>query len=169
MIHSLADGLDVGVDVTIQQLQESREILRVALVRRRDQQEDMVGAIAEQFAESVARSLFGRGRPGHAVRLVNDHEVPTRLSKSGQNVVPFREIKRGDDPVLLQPLVDAELIANITSFEHEEFLVELLSQFPLPLKRQIRRTDNEDSFHQTAQLEFAHAGAPSHHHQYCEL
>ena len=56
---------------------------------------------------------------------------------------------------LAQPLVDAELVANVAAFQHQELLIELLLQLSLPLEGQIRGAHDEDPLGQTPELELA--------------
>jgi len=84
-----ADRAHVGVGVGVEQLQEEREVLRIALVRRRGQQQHVIGAVAQQLAESVASSLARGRRPRHAVRLVDDDEIPMDLTQPGEDILPF--------------------------------------------------------------------------------
>ena len=65
------------------------------------------------------------------------------------------EVERGDDPVPLQPLVDAELVADVLALEDEELLVELLLQLALPLEGEVGRADDQDALGEAAQLELA--------------
>ena len=59
------------------------------------------------------------------------------LAKSRQYVVALGEIERSKNLLLLQPLIDAELIADVTALNDQEFFVELFLKFALPLKRQV--------------------------------
>src|SRR5204863_8567656 len=115
----------------------------------------MIGAVAEKLAEPVAHALMALVGGGHVVGLVDDHEVPLHLSQTWKDLCPLGEIERGDYPLLLDPLVHAELVADVSAFEHKEFLVELLVKLALPLKGEIRRHDDEDAFGQSAQFELA--------------
>ena len=164
-LHGFADRFDVGVGVPVEQLQEQREVLRITLVGRGREQKHVVGTVAQQFSQSIALALVRLISCRHAMRLVNDHQVPMHLPQSGQRLGTLGEIEGGDDLLLLQPLVDAELIADIAALEHHEFLVELFLEFALPLERQIRRTDDQDPFNETPEFEFAdqqarHDGLP---------
>ena len=88
--------------------------------------------------------------------LVDDDQVPLNLSKPGQDFVSLCKVKRRDDLFLFQPLVNAELVADVAAFENEELLVEFFFKFALPLECQIRRTDNKDALRQTPELELAY-------------
>ena len=90
---------------------------------------------------------------GHAVRLVDDHQIPAHLRQSGQYVGALCQVERGDDLTLLQPLVDPELFADVTALEHDELLVEFLVELALPLEREVRGTDDQRPFDEAAQLE----------------
>ena len=92
----------------------------------------------------------------HAVAFVDDHEVPVHLAQAGQDVGAFREIERRDDLVLLEPLIDPELLADVAAFEHQELLVELLFQLALPLEAQVCGTDHQHSLDETAELQLAY-------------
>ncbi len=69
--------------------------------------------------------------------LVHNHEVPVDLAQPGQDVLPLREVERRDDPLLLEPLVDAELITQVATLQNQKLLVEFLLQLPLPLEGEI--------------------------------
>ena len=58
-------------------------------------------------------------------------------------MLAFRQVERGDDLGRLQPLVDAELLANLVALEDDELLFELFFQFALLLKRQVGGTDDQ--------------------------
>ena len=77
------------------------------------------------------------------------------LRQSRQDLGALGEVEGGNHLLLLQPLVDAELIAEVAALEHQELLVELLVQLPLPLERQVGGTDDEHLFDEAAQLELA--------------
>ena len=69
-----------------------------------------------------------------SVRLARSSDVMTRL--------------------LLQPLVHAELVADVLALHDEELLVELLLQFALPLEGEVRRADDQDALGEAAELQF---------------
>ena len=101
--------------------------MRIALVRRRGQQQDVIGAVSQQLAEAIAQALVRLVGRGHAVRLIDDHEVPVHLPKPGQDVGALRQVERRDDSLALQPLVHAELVADVLPLHHQELGIELLS------------------------------------------
>lgn len=86
------------------------------------------------------------------MRFIDDHQVPRYLSKAGKNLGAFGKVQRRDDLLLLQPLVDAELVANVAALQDKELLVEFLLQLSLPLERQVRRANHEHPFGQSAEL-----------------
>ena len=57
--------------------------------------------------------------------------------------------------LLLQPLVDAELVADVVALHDEELRVELLLQLPLPLEGEVGRADDQDALGEAAQLQLA--------------
>ena len=83
------------------------------------------------------------------------------LAQAREDVGAFREVERRDDLVLLQPLVDAELVADIAAFENQELLVELFLQLALPLEAQVRGAHDEHPLDETPELQLAHE-QPSH-------
>ena len=155
LLHRPADRGHVGVGVPVEELQEQREVAGVALVRGGGQQQHVIGAVAQQLAQPVALALVGLVPRRHAVRLVDDHQVPAHLRQAGQDVGALGQVERGDDLPLLQPLVDAELAAQVGALQHDEPLLELLVELALPLERQVRGADHQDAFDQPAQLELA--------------
>ncbi len=88
------------------------------------------------------------------MRLVHDDQIPVDLAQPRQDVVALGQVEGGDDPVSLQPLVYAELVANVLALEHEELRVELLLELALPLEGEIGRTDDQDALGEAAELEF---------------
>lgn len=62
---------------------------------------------------------------------------PVDLPQSWEDIGPLCEVERCEDLPVFQPLIHAELIADVATSELQELLVELLFQLALPLKRQI--------------------------------
>jgi hypothetical protein len=155
LLHRLADGGHIGVRVGVEQLQEEAKVFRVALVRHRGEQQQVIRAVAQQLPEAVAQALVRLVGGGHAMRLVHDHQIPVHLAQARQDLGTLGEIQRGYDAVSLQPLVDAELLADVMPLHDEKRRVELLLKLALPLKRQVRRAHDEDPFGQPAQLQLA--------------
>ena len=141
-IHGLLNRSNVGVSVSVQQLEKEREVLRVALVRGRGQEEEVIRRVAKQLAELVALALVRLVAGRHAMGLVHNYEVPVDLAQPRQDVLPLREIERRDDPLLLEPLVDAKLITQVGPLQDHKLLVEFFLQLPLPLECEIGRTDD---------------------------
>ena len=158
-VHRFADRLHVGVGVGVEELQEQAEVLRIALVRRRREQQHVVRAVAQQLAEPVAQALVRLVRGRHAVRLVDDHEVPMNLPQPGKDFGPLRQVERRDDPIAFQPLVHAELVADVLALHDQELRVELLLQFALPLEGEVGRADDQDALGEAAQLQLANEKA----------
>ena len=119
------------------------------------QKKHVIGAVAQQFTESVTLALVSLIPCRHPVCLVHDDQVPVGLPEAGQDLGALGQIQRGDHLLLLHPLVDTELIADVAPLQHQELLVELLLEFALPLKRQVGRADDENPFDEAPQLEFA--------------
>ena len=153
--HGGTDRPHVGVGVAVEQLQKQREVLRVALVGRGGQEQEVVGAVAQQLAQGVTLALVGLVARRHAVRLVNDDQVPMHLPQPGQDVGALGEVERSDDLSVRHPLVDAELVAKVATLEDKEGFVELFLELALPLEGQVGRTDHENPFDEAAQLELA--------------
>src|SRR5437763_16460580 len=76
------------------------------------------------------------------------------LAQAGQDFGPFREVQRRDELLLFEPLVDAELVADVVALDDEELLVELLLEFALPLEGEVRRGDDQDALAHAPELEF---------------
>ena len=114
----------------------------------------MVAGVAQELSQRVPGRFTGRGRPRHAVRLVHNHQIPVHLFQAGKDFAALREVKRRQDLLLFEPLVDTELITDVISLDDQEFLVELFLQFSLPLERQVRRADDKDALGEAAELEF---------------
>lgn len=155
LIHRLPYRFHVAVGVRVEQLKEKREVLRIALVRSGRQEEHVVRVVPEQFPESVTLALVALIPRRHPVRLVHDDEIPMRLPQTRQDLVALRKVERRDDPLPLHPPVDPELVADVSAFQNQKLLVELLLQFPLPLEREVRGTDHENPLGQAPKLQFA--------------
>ena len=153
-VHRFADRLHVGVGIDIEQLQEEAEVGRVALVWGRGQEEHVIADVPQQLAEGVASRLAGRRRPRHAVRLVHDDQVPVDLAQAGQDLRPLGQVEGGNQLLLFEPLVDAELVADVVALDDEELLVELLLEFPLPLEGEVGRGHDQDALAHPPELEF---------------
>ena len=91
----------------------------------------------------------------HAVRFVDNDEVPPDLPQPRQDVLSLGEIERGDDALLLEPLVHAELVPDLAALEDEELRVELFLQLALPLEGEVGGADDQNALGEPAQLELA--------------
>ena len=99
----------------------------------------MVGGVAQQFAERVARALVAGGLQDMWWASSTTTRSQCTWRRPGRMSVALGEVERSDDLLLLQPLVDAELVADVAALEHDELLVELLLQLPLPLEGKVGR------------------------------
>ena len=154
-VHRFPDRAHVGVCVAVEELQEEREVVGVALVGRGGQQQHVVRRVAQQLAQLVALALVRLVARRHAVGLVHDDKVPVRLPQARQHVVPLRQVQRRDHPRVLHPLVDAELLAQVAPLQDLERLVELLLQLALPLEREVRRDHDQDALGEAPQPQLA--------------
>jgi hypothetical protein len=154
-VHGLADRLHIGVAVGVEELQEQAEVLRVAPMGGRREQEHVVRGVAQQLAQLVAQALVRLVGGRHAVRLVHDHEIPVDLAKPGEDLGALCEVQRGDDPAALEPLVHTELVADVLAFEDQELGIELLLQLALPLEGEVCGADDQDTLGEAAQFQLA--------------
>src|SRR5579875_3003296 len=81
------------------------------------------------------------------------------LFKARQDGVALRQVQRCDDLPVLQPLVYAVLLADRIALQHDELLIEFLTQFTLPLERQVGGTHDQGPWKQTAQVQLAQQNA----------
>src|SRR6266545_2226257 len=105
----------------------------------------MIRGISQKFSQTVTSRLSRRRRPRQPVGFVHNHQIPVYLAKTRQNIFTLSQVERSKNLLLFQPLVHAKLIADIAALHNEEFFVELFFKLPLPLKREIRGTDDQDS------------------------
>jgi len=89
----------------------------------------------------------------HAVRFVNDDEVPRGAPEALQHVVALRPVNRGDDLRLVLPGVHAVGVPQIDAADDIEPFPETVAQLALPLEREVRRADDEGSAHEPPQLQ----------------
>src|SRR5574341_135915 len=112
----------------------------------------MICCISQKLSQSVTSGLSRGRRPRQPVGLVDNHQIPMNLAKARQNIFTLCQVERSKNLLLFQPLVHAELIADIAALHHEEFFIELFFKLPLPLKGEVRRADDQDALCQTSQL-----------------
>src|SRR5438552_18783988 len=89
------------------------------------------------------------------MRLVHDDQIPMDLAQSREDLLSLGQVEGGNDTALLNPLIYAELVADVLTLEHEELRVELLLELALPLEGQVGRADDQDALGESAQLELA--------------
>ena len=154
-LHRIVNGFHVSIRFLVKQLEEQREIDRIALVRRRREQQIVGGLFAEQFAQAIPLALVLRIPRRHAVRLVHDDQIPVvGLADARQDFLALGQIHRSDELRLLIPHVDAILNAQIGPAQDVERFLEAVGHFALPLEGEVCRADDEDALNQAAQLEF---------------
>ena len=93
--------------VAVKQRQEQLEVLLLAAVRRRGHQQQVAGDVAEQLAELEALGLLQLAAEvvrAHAVRLVDDHQIPLGLRELGEEILVARQLihPRDQQRVLLE-------------------------------------------------------------------
>ena len=156
----VAKPVRLGKEIGVDQAQEVGELVLVAVVRRRRQQEQMVGLPGEPRGEFVALGRVdlgvaadaARGRAGGAlVGLVDDDEVPPLLPDTLAHVVLLGVVERGDDLGVSLPGVD-ELLLVDGGEDDVERLAEPAEQFVLPLDRQRGRAEDQDAIDGLAEL-----------------
>src|SRR2546428_12745855 len=101
------------------------------------EQKDVIRDVPQKLPKGIASRLSRWRRPGHTVRFVNDDQIPLHLSKARKDFEPFGQVEGCQNLLLFQPLVHAELIANVVPFYYEEFLIELFLELALPLKGEV--------------------------------
>lgn len=91
-------GQDVAgdVEILVEQLEKQGDVVGVALVRRSGQEEEVVGAIPQQFAELVPLGLvdlLAVAVRSHLVGFVHDAQVPAHVPEQVEDVVlPGHEV-----------------------------------------------------------------------------
>ena len=107
----------------------------------------MIGAVAQQFPpDGSAGSCGSRRVPTCGAPRRRDHQIPVNLPESGQDLGTLGEVERGDDPLLLHPLVDAELIAHLSGLLGAEVAVilEIDAEIPCGVPDHVVRTVTEN-------------------------
>ena len=158
-LHRLANGLDIGVSILVQQLQKQRKVFRVAFVRRGGEQQNMVRAVPQDFAQLVALALMAFVPRRHPVRFIYDDQIPANLLQPRQNVAPLGQIQRSDYLTAFLPFVGAELVADVAAAKYKEAFVKLIVEFPLPLESEVGRADYGNALRQAAQFQLANEQA----------
>ena len=148
-------AFDAAVDVGIEQREEPAEVVRIALVWRGRHQQEMVRHLRESFAQTISVSLTVVGWSAHFVGFVHNYEIPTRPQQTFASIFDHRNPRdRRDDLIPFLPWVLPVVRPQHVSANDIELLAKLVRHFPLPLKRQAGRRDDQDSLDQTACFEF---------------
>ena len=141
--------------VTVQQRQEQLEILLLARVRGRGHEQQVPGDQAERLAEFVALGALEFVAVvvrRHAVRLVNDHQVPVGLVQLLAKLLRSRQLVHpGDQQRMLDEYVRVQRGFDHRAGEQFEPQAELLKQFLLPLLHQAPGGDHQAPGQVTAQ------------------
>ena len=152
--HRRLKALDVAVDVFVEEGEEPSEMLRVALVRRGRHEEIVVGHLRKGPTEAVGVGRVVVVAGAHLVGLVDDDEIPPRTEQALTGV--FLDRRPGDardDLVILLPGVLAVVGPERGPADELELLAELVRHFALPLKGEIRRSDDQDPLGEAPGLE----------------
>ena len=151
--------------VAVQQRQEQLEILLLAGVWGRGHEQQVPGDQAERLAEFVAPGaleLVAVVVRRHAVRLVNDHQVPVGLRQLlPEPLRPRQLVHPGDQQRMLDEYVRVEGGIDHRTGEQLEPQAELLEQLLLPLLHQAPRGDDQAPGQVTTQHELLDV-EPSH-------
>jgi len=131
------------------------ELVWLPLVRRPGQEEEAIGVLGDCLSDAVAVrpvDCVATSPCREVMRLIEHRDIPlfVEILEGGAHVVLFREIDRGDDPVVLRPDVLAWFALpgclNVVSLVHHVLAVELLAHLFLPLDGQRRWRDDQDPF-----------------------
>ena len=133
--------------VAVQQREEELEVLLLAAVRGGGHEQQVARDVAEQLAEQEALGLLELAAEvvrAHAVRLVDDHEVPLGLRKLGLQVLVARELihARDEQRVLLERRRPEHGLAELRR-EDLEREPELQVQLVLPLVDETAGRDDQ--------------------------
>ena len=157
----VADGfrqhIGRGEEPRLQQIQEEAEVLRVALVGRGGQKEQMGGATREHLPQPVAAGPFqfvAVDVGAHLVRLIHDNQVEVDRGQGGKEIVLLGKVHRGDDLHLPLPDVLAVQGVNHPPINDHKSLLEPLLHLAPPLVLEVTWHHDEDATGQVAELEF---------------
>src|SRR4030042_4052829 len=114
----------------------------------------MVGTIAQKFAQLVTGSFVGFIRSRHSVGLIHNYQIPMDLPEPWKDVFSLGQVKGGQDLPLFQPLVHAELVTDVVPFKNHEFFIKFFFEFPLPLKSEIGRADDQNPLNEPSKFKF---------------
>ena len=136
------EGPDLGGEVRPDELQKRRELVGLALVRGRGQQQERGGAVAQRAHQPVALRLLAGGLATEPMRLVEHDHVPRpRPQEAGRVLLALGEVE-GDDDVLAPAHLVGVLGREVAAVDFERS-PELDAHRGLPLLGQRRGADDE--------------------------
>ena len=146
---------NAAVDIGVEQRQKPAEVIGVALVRCGRHQQEMVRHLRERFTEPIGVGLPIIGRSAHLVSLIHNHEIPPRPQQTFASILDHRNPgDRRDNLIPFLPRVLPVVRPKHVSTNDVELLTKLVRHFPLPLKGQAGRRDDQHSLHQSTRFEF---------------
>ena len=160
--HAAHDTADVDgllllslESVAVEQSEEELEVLFLARVRRRGHQQQVAGDLAEQLTELEPLGLLQLAAEvvrSHAVRLVDDDQVPLGLLELGLECFVARKLIHAGDQQRVG-LEDVEIDVGVDQLvgQQVEAKPELEEQLVLPLLHQTAGGDDEALLHVVAQ------------------
>ena len=172
----LSNGVVSRESVSVQQAHQSAEVVGLALMRRRREQEHRGCRLGQRLAEPMSSDPVSTA--SQAVGFVDDDEIPTGGHKvleslavvgadslrcpTAPSVDRLDCIQRADHLIVELPqvalIVDARELApsgKVSGNDRPEILVEVRTHFGYPLRDEARWRDHEYALGQAAQLEFA--------------
>lgn len=97
----------------------------------------LVCGFSEDLAECVTLCLSRGRRPGYTMSFIDDYEIPMDLPEASEDLCPLGEVEGSNDALLLYPLVEAELIADIASSEKDGQTIRMCSARPRSLSSRV--------------------------------
>jgi hypothetical protein len=135
--------------ITVEEGHEELEVLFLAVVRSRGQEEEVARESRQELTESVALRVLDLAAEigsGHLVGLVTDDQVPPTLRdrELGLDVLVARQlVQAGDDEICLEKPVAGPGCFQLVVGEDLEWQVEAAIELVLPLLRKAARAHNE--------------------------
>ena len=156
----VAEAVRFGEQVAVEQPDEVREAIVVAVVRRRGQQQQVAALLREPFGELIPlrplHFVAPAGRPlrvrAALVRLVDDDQVPVLAPDALADAVLLGVVDRGDHLRLALPQVE-QLLLVVRGMDYLERLAEETQQLVLPLEGERGRDQDEAAVDRLPQLE----------------